>query len=160
MIEHEEEIYSRPARTWFQSEKDKLNAEAISKEQYEAGFDIERQRKQKKSHDEIKPKRDKFSGLSRKAKRRKLAMEEDKEMGDSGALKAAVRSAKKSARPTKIGIPERRTAKSTKSKKGKLARAGKVFDKDLGQKSGHGEGVRAKKGDAVGGMKKGRKQRK
>ena len=26
MIEHEQEIFSRPARTWFQSEKGKLNA--------------------------------------------------------------------------------------------------------------------------------------
>lgn len=27
MIEHEEEIYSRPARTWFQSGQEKLKAE-------------------------------------------------------------------------------------------------------------------------------------
>ena len=27
MIEHEEEIYSRPARTWFQSEKEKAKAQ-------------------------------------------------------------------------------------------------------------------------------------
>ena len=26
LIEHEEEIFSRPARTWFQNEKDKQNA--------------------------------------------------------------------------------------------------------------------------------------
>ena len=26
MIEHEKEMFSRPARTWFQSEKEKLNA--------------------------------------------------------------------------------------------------------------------------------------
>ena len=26
MIEHEKEIFSRPTRTWFQSEKEKLNA--------------------------------------------------------------------------------------------------------------------------------------
>jgi ATP-dependent RNA helicase DDX27 len=29
MIEHEAEIYSRPARTWFQSGKEKLIAEGI-----------------------------------------------------------------------------------------------------------------------------------
>jgi ATP-dependent RNA helicase DDX27 len=29
MLEHEKEIYSRPARTWFQSGKDKLKAEGI-----------------------------------------------------------------------------------------------------------------------------------
>ena len=26
MVEHEEEIFARPARTWFQSEKEKLAA--------------------------------------------------------------------------------------------------------------------------------------
>jgi ATP-dependent RNA helicase DDX27 len=30
MIEHEAEIYSRPARTWFQTGKEKLNAEGSS----------------------------------------------------------------------------------------------------------------------------------
>ncbi|KAG8964940.1 nucleolar DEAD-box protein required for synthesis of 60S ribosomal subunit [Tulasnella sp. 419] len=38
MIQHEEEIYSRPKRTWFQSKKDKLNAQGISKREYEADF--------------------------------------------------------------------------------------------------------------------------
>jgi hypothetical protein len=30
MIEHEEDIYSRPARTWFQSGQEKLKAECTS----------------------------------------------------------------------------------------------------------------------------------
>jgi ATP-dependent RNA helicase DDX27 len=30
MIEHEEEIYSRPARIWFQSGQEKLTAEGAS----------------------------------------------------------------------------------------------------------------------------------
>lgn len=30
MIEHEAEIYSRPARTWFQTGKEKLNAEGTN----------------------------------------------------------------------------------------------------------------------------------
>jgi len=55
IIEHEAEIYSRPRRTWFQSQKEKLKAkgapnslafdalfdpfvEAISKSQYETSF--------------------------------------------------------------------------------------------------------------------------
>lgn len=29
MIEHEAEIFSRPARTWFQTGKEKLNAEGM-----------------------------------------------------------------------------------------------------------------------------------
>ncbi len=59
MIEHEAEIFSRPARTWFQTGKEKAKTEgelraphsrepqsqhvlcplALSKQQYEAGFD-------------------------------------------------------------------------------------------------------------------------
>lgn len=205
MIEHEEEIYSRPARTWFQSGQDKLKAEgsslaanarllprlttmfvAVSKQSYEAGFDVASAGKQKKPVDDTKasslflymctssntcaqPKRDKFSGLSRKAKRRKMAREDDEELGDSGAMHAAIRSAKKAARPTKIGVPEKRPSKS-RSKDRKAgpkkvtARAGGAFERDFGQKGSAGgrrEGVRAKRGDTVGGMgkKKGGKPR-
>ncbi|ESK88904.1 atp-dependent rna helicase [Moniliophthora roreri MCA 2997] len=158
MIEHEAEIFSRPARAWFQSEKEKRAAEAISKKQYEAGYDptLSAKGKSKKAVEE-KPKRDKFSGLSRKAKRRKLAMEEDG--GDNRAVNAAIRSAKKAARPAKIGEPERRFERSS-SKAKKKARAkvtnsrGGAFDKDFGDNASRHEGVRAKQGDAIGGMRK------
>ncbi|TFY80122.1 hypothetical protein EWM64_g3896 [Hericium alpestre] len=66
MIEHGDEIYSRPARTWFQTGKDKQKAEAASKEQYESGFRGTSAAKAKDSAPETaKPKRDKFSGLTR-----------------------------------------------------------------------------------------------
>lgn len=117
----------------------------------------------------LKPKRDRFSGLSRKAKRRKLAKDDDEELGDGGAVNAAIRSAKKASRPAKIGVPEKRPSKSKGNSrksgpKRVTARAGGAFDRDLGQKAGGGgrrEGVRAKKGDAVGGMgkKKGGKRK-
>ena len=95
-----------------------------------------------------------------------MAMEEDAE--ETGAIRAAVRSAKKASRPAKIGEPERR-ATSSKSKKRdkKAARAksvtkskGGAFDRDLGQRPAR-EGVRAKKGDVIGGMgkKKGGKRK-
>lgn len=91
-----------------------------------------------------------------------MAMEEDEELGDAGAVQAAIRSAKKAARPTKIGVPEKQKTKSkNKDKKSGpkrvTARAGGAFDRDYGQKvavGGRREGVRAKKGDAVGGMGK------
>ncbi|KAK7064216.1 DEAD-domain-containing protein [Favolaschia claudopus] len=89
MIDHEAEIYSRPARTWFQTTKEKNHAEAISKQQYEASITSGQKIKAQTSAVE-KPKRDKFSGLTRKAKRRKLAAEEDKELGDEGGTKAAI----------------------------------------------------------------------
>ncbi|KZT74641.1 DEAD-domain-containing protein [Daedalea quercina L-15889] len=169
MIEHEEEIYSRPARTWFQSEKEKAKAQALSKQQYEAGTSgASKTGKEKKSADD-KPKRDKYAGLSRHTKRRKIAMEEDDAGGESGAIRAAVRSAKKASKPAKIGEPERRPAaiskKREKNKERKLrgkaaARIGGAFDKDHGQRRAK-EGVRAKKGDVIGGMgkKKGGKRK-
>ncbi|KAJ7900369.1 DEAD-domain-containing protein [Mycena olivaceomarginata] len=152
MIEHEAEIYSRPARTWFQTGKEKLNAEAISKQQYEASAIPGKKRKEHPPATD-KPKRDKFSGLTRKAKRRKLAMEEDDEIGDDRATQAAIRTAKKSARTPKIGIPiPRLPAKKAKrtGPKRVTARAGGAFDKELGQKGSSREGVRSKKGDAPG----------
>ncbi|RDX55875.1 DEAD-domain-containing protein [Lentinus brumalis] len=162
MIEHEAEIFSRPARTWFQTEKEKAKAEALSKQQYETGFDAGKKGKAKKESAETKPKRDKFSGLSRRAKRRKMAMEDD--AAETGAIRAAVRSAKKASRPAKIGEPERRHTSAKKDKKKKAARSrsakGGAFDKEMGQRTAR-EGVRAKKGDVIGGMgkKKGGKRK-
>lgn len=88
-------------------------------------------------------------------------MEEDEEMGDSKSVNAAIRSAKKSARPAKIGVPERRSTSKLKAKKSGRpkvrAKVGGAFERDIGQK---GEGVRAKKGDKIGGMgKKGGKRK-
>ncbi|KAJ3750359.1 DEAD-domain-containing protein [Lentinula detonsa] len=168
IIEHEAEIFSRPARAWFQTEKEKKNAEAISKAQYEAGFELDSSNargKQTASAQENKPKREKFAGLSRKAKRRKMAREEDEEMGNEGAVKSAIRSVKKSIRPSKIGEPERRPVKASKTKEKKKIRRktavgkGGAFERELGQ--GRHEGARAKKGDIIGGMgkKKGSKRK-
>ena len=85
-------------------------------------------------------------------------MEEDAEAGDGSAIKASVRSAKKASRPVKLGEPERRgPASRSKSKKKNRAKVsnGGSFDKDFGDKaSKRHEGVRAKKGDAIGGMSK------
>jgi ATP-dependent RNA helicase DDX27 len=89
-------------------------------------------------------------------------MEED---DDNGAVNAAIRSAKKAARPTKIGIPEARPTKVKKKVKPSKNRAttnrkSGGFDQDMGQRM-KTEGARAKKGDAVGriGKKKGKKTR-
>ena len=68
IIEHEAEIYSRPPRTWFQSQKEKLGAkgapdslifnalldsfiEAISKAQYETSFPGSRKKEDKRMDD-------------------------------------------------------------------------------------------------------------
>ena len=96
-------------------------------------------------------------------------MEDDEEIGDGGAMKAAIRFAKKAARPAKIGIPEKRAIEiKNKGKKSKTkvtkGRSGGAFNQDLGQKNMGGkslEGIRAKKGDVIGGMsrKKGGKKK-
>ena len=116
------------------------------------------------------PKRDKFAGLTRKAKRRKLALKEDAELGETGAIKAAIRGAKRETRPSKIGVPDRprdagkARAKEKKKGKKKAERVSKTgFDRELGVKrrpvaAGGREGARAKKGDAIGsGKKRGKK---
>ncbi|KAF8158306.1 P-loop containing nucleoside triphosphate hydrolase protein [Crassisporium funariophilum] len=164
LIEHEAEIYSRPARTWFQTTKEKEKAQDLSKKLHETGGKVDR----KKPVEVEKPKRDKLAGLSRKAKRRKMTMEEDKELGDDKGISAAIRSAKKAARPAKIGVPERKDSKPSKKKRKvslKDARTGNAFGSDYGQKSTSREGIRAKKDDAVrlgkkGGNKTGNKTKK
>lgn len=92
-----------------------------------------------------------------------MAKEEDAEIGDTGAVNAAIRSAKKAARPTKIGSLKRPTQKPSPSKpsKKRSTKKGSNFDRDLGQKT-RNEGVRATKGDKIGGMGKklGRKKEK
>ncbi len=88
-----------------------------------------------------------------------MALDED-EGGENGAIKAAVRPAKKASRPAKIGEPERKplkvkqkTEKRKKDRQKVKARAGGAFERDLGQRAPR-EGVRAKKGDAIGGLGK------
>ncbi|PBL01011.1 DEAD-domain-containing protein [Armillaria gallica] len=163
IIEHEAEIFSRPARTWFQTNKEKQHTGAISKQQYEAGFTSGGRTKpvENAKDEKDKPNRSKFSGLSRKAKRRKLAMEDDAEIGDSRSLQAAIRSAKKSAQPSKIGVPERRPSKASKVKgrktPKKAPRSFGAFDNDLGQRA-H-EGARSKKGVSAGTGRKGPKRK-
>lgn len=95
-------------------------------------------------------------------------MEEDEELGSGKVIAASIRSAKKAARPKPIGVPDKKLPKKdakSKGKKRKVISKGGSFDKDLGQRkssSGGGgsrEGVRAKKGDAIGGMHKKGKQK-
>lgn len=104
-----------------------------------------------------KPKRDKFSGLTRRAKRRKLASEEESRE-DRRSTDAAIRSVKKAARPAKIGVPSRPT--SGRKQKRKSGGSNKVgFSHDQGLRVSQREGIHAKRGDRVAKIKgkKGRK---
>jgi len=160
MIDHQDEIFSRPARTWFQSEKDKQSAQGQCFYQTTEYINVLHLLPAKSRHEHetgTKPltkltkagpvankviflhlilslsltihqlKRDKLSGLSRKAKRRKLAIEADKELGDSKSINAAIRSAKKASRAGKTGLPDR-----VKPKEAKTPRYAKSsFDQEL-----------------------------
>jgi ATP-dependent RNA helicase DDX27 len=124
------------------------------------------------------PKRDKFSGLSRRQKRRKIAAEADKEFNDKHAVESAIRAAKHAQRPRKIGDDAPRPSFGKKkgkdagrrSKPGHTSAKTKILGKDskfkaeMGVKRHGGgggratEGMRAKKGDGgvLGGKKGGK----
>lgn len=88
-------------------------------------------------------------------------MELDKEVGDNAGLNAAIRSAKKAAKPGKIGQTLSKGPVRLKhgSKSKAKSRTLSTFEEDLSVRKAGREGIRAKKGDAVGGMGK-RKDRK
>ncbi len=76
MVTHADEIFSRPARTWFQSEKDKQAQKNGTKDVKEEPQLTEKQ--QEFAAVMAKEfKRGKFDGMSRKQKRRRQIMEED-----------------------------------------------------------------------------------
>ena len=74
-----------------------------------------------------------------------MTREDDEELGDNKLLNAGIRSAKKAARPAKIGVLERKDSKPPKKRK-VSARSRNAFDSDFGGKS---KGRKAKKGDVV-----------
>lgn len=136
----------------------------LSKRQYENNFQerlkatgssaVEKKvRSQKSSEKDMlantqdrKPKRDKFSGLTRRAKRRKLASEEESKE-DRRSTNAAIRSAKKAARPARIGVPNQPASTQGKSKHKRKSGLSKVgFSHDQGSRVSRREGIRAKRG--------------
>lgn len=130
MVQHADEIFSRPKRTWFQSGTDKTQASAISKAAYEASMSSSKVGKEKKEA------RDKYAGLSRKKRRSKMMKEEiereRKEAKSSGGAKTvaggnldgAVRAAKKLQRPSKLGVAPVKVQNKAKGKKGKSGAGG------------------------------------
>lgn len=109
MIAHQDEIYSRPARTWFQSDRAKADAKAAAGAAYAAQMDGTK-------------KKDRFAGLSRKKRRNKLMREEDAKDAQQGEVRAAIRAAKRSQRPQQLGAtrapPTKRARSSAPRAKG------------------------------------------
>ncbi|KAI8917650.1 P-loop containing nucleoside triphosphate hydrolase protein [Powellomyces hirtus] len=97
MILHEDEIKSKPAKTWFLNSKEVAAEKEKGLAKHNANFgDASNKRKA----DDDAPKRGKFDGLSRKQKRTKIAREEDAKELASQARHA--RSAKHKARPARL----------------------------------------------------------
>ncbi|PWN23438.1 DEAD-domain-containing protein [Microstroma glucosiphilum] len=147
MIEHRDEIMSRPKRTWFQTEKDKEANKNLSASEYRnkvdpASASQKRKEDRQASSSSSAAKHDRFSGLSRKQKRTKMAKEElaAEEKGSGmgrGAIEAGIRSAKKAARPKELGIPEpRKGTKVAKEGAGKKKKRSSSAALKVGKKGG------------------------
>ncbi len=148
--EHRDEIYSRPARTWFQSEAEKAQAKQAGTQENNA-----------KVKAPEKTGKDRFAGLSRKKRRSKM-MREEVEREGKGAQRevdAAIRSAKRAQKPTDLGrpVPKFETKMKQKAReKKKRSSASKVnvgkgksgFASDLGERRGA-----SSSGGAAGGKK-------
>ncbi|KAG0344552.1 nucleolar DEAD-box protein required for synthesis of 60S ribosomal subunit [Podila humilis] len=112
LLKHEDEIFSRPAKTWFQTADEKKLAAETSKTQLN-------EQKKRKVADPEAPKRDRFAGMSRQKRRRLQLSEEDHQ--DISSHGKSIKSAKKALKPTKIPkmAPERPTTKPQDQKKKK-----------------------------------------
>ncbi|TIB86636.1 DEAD-domain-containing protein [Wallemia mellicola] len=154
MIEHEDEIKSRPARTWFQSEKEKKDSKEAGKEQYNANFDKGDADKTKKTHDSLGRKLNAFSGLSRKDRRKKEMKEElEADKNKSKGIDYAVRSAKKAVKPQRMSVLADSSAKSSQAKSQpskKRKSTGFEEDKSVKAPKKSKEGERVKPGAAIG----------
>ncbi|KAF9215185.1 nucleolar DEAD-box protein required for synthesis of 60S ribosomal subunit [Podila verticillata] len=129
LLKHEDEIYSRPAKTWFQTADEKKLAADTGKSQLNDP-------KKRKAAAPDAPKRDRFAGMSRAKKRRLQLSEEDHQ--DISSHGKSIKSAKKALKPTKIPImaPERTATKPQDKKKKKKKDVD--FSRDLADASKKG----------------------
>lgn len=85
-------------------------------------------------------------------------MSEEESKEDKRTTNAAIRSAKKAARPARIGVPNQLASRRVKSKhKSKSDGLSKVGSHDQGSKVSRREGIRAKRGVVAKIKGKGRK---
>ncbi|KAF9337632.1 nucleolar DEAD-box protein required for synthesis of 60S ribosomal subunit [Podila minutissima] len=129
LLKHEDEIYSRPAKTWFQTADEKKLAAETGKSQLNDP-------KKRKAAEPDAPKRDRFAGMSRAKKRRLQLSEEDHQ--DINSHGKSIKSAKKALKPTKIPklAPERPATKPQDKKKKKKKDVD--FSRDLADASKKG----------------------
>ncbi|KAF9344513.1 nucleolar DEAD-box protein required for synthesis of 60S ribosomal subunit, partial [Mortierella sp. AD094] len=151
LLKHEDEIYSRPAKTWFQTSDEKKNAADASK----AALNDPKKRKAAAQADA--PKRDRFAGMSR-AKRRRLQLSEEDHQ-DINSHSKSIKSAKKALKPTKIPklAPEKSATPKTQDQKKKKKKKDVDFSRDLADASKQGVAAAKKLG---GGSKFGKDNKK
>ena len=128
MLEHEDEIKSRPARVWFQSESQKADAKALGTAKHNSDFGLDSLKRKETSGTKEKLKRGKFDGLSRHQKRLKMAREEDAQQLIH--QKAVARNAKSALRPKKMLQVADKTVKGSKPSASPAKKA-KGFDDEL-----------------------------
>ncbi|KAJ3048268.1 nucleolar DEAD-box protein required for synthesis of 60S ribosomal subunit [Rhizophlyctis rosea] len=153
LIEYAEEIRGRPARTWFQSEKEKQESKELGLAKHNADFGIDEDtpmqvgKKRKAESLGDKPKRTGMDGLSRHKKRLRLAREED--VKEQAAQVRAARSAKHAARPgkiTQLAAPKASGPQNPNKRKG-------TFDDEIVK-----GGKKKKDGGGGGAVKKGKEE--
>jgi ATP-dependent RNA helicase DDX27 len=79
LIEHEKEIFSRPARTWFQTTKEKEEMKSRVKEEFEDrqnGGGAKRRQPTKNEKDQPKQKKQKISRIKRREQKLEKQSEE------------------------------------------------------------------------------------
>ncbi|GAA5980897.1 hypothetical protein JCM10908_003908 [Rhodotorula pacifica] len=149
MLEYADEIKSRPARTWFQSQTDKVASKKLGKDEHNSKFSEKTKKRTFEEEEPLSkpPKRTPFSGLSRREKRRKMAAWEDEEDRQSGAQRevaASIRSAKKASRPERLQAlrPERPSGFEAGNRKKDKKNKKSAFDREMGVAASAGEGKR------------------
>ncbi|KAF9206871.1 nucleolar DEAD-box protein required for synthesis of 60S ribosomal subunit [Haplosporangium sp. Z 27] len=150
LLKHEDEIYSRPAKTWFQTSDEKKSAAEASK----AALNDPKKRKAAADTSDA-PKRDRFAGMSRQKRRRLQLSEEDHQ--DISSHAKSIKSAKKALKPTKITklAPERPATPKGQDQKKKKKKKDVDFSRDLADASKQGVAAAKKLG---GGSKFGNKK--
>ncbi|KAF9931629.1 nucleolar DEAD-box protein required for synthesis of 60S ribosomal subunit [Linnemannia zychae] len=149
LLKHEDEIYSRPAKTWFQTADEKKKAS-------EAGKSALNDPKKRKVEDPDAPKRDRFAGMSRQKRRRLQLSEEDHQ--DIKSHAKSIKSAKNAMKPSKIPrLAPEKTASKPQDMKKKKKKKDVDFSRDLADASKQGVAAAKKLGS---GSKFGGKDRK
>lgn len=102
VMKHSDEIYSRPAKKWFQTEKDKVEDKKKAKQEIIneaiAGIDDDAFKKDIANMIEQSKRKSPMAGLSRKQKRRKMA---EKELGGKEGIEREMKKQKLAAKHAK-----------------------------------------------------------